>query len=86
MSQGVEGYAVGGGGEAFEASVVAAARFRIGRYEGAFGVIDWRAVCAKGDGAVAGGEKSERGLDGCEEFSGAGESVDVGAVFVTDPV
>ncbi len=86
LGQCVEGFAVGGGGEAFETLVVGAAGFRVLGVEFPIGVVDWWTVCAEGDGVIAGREEGGRGLDGGEEFAGAGEVVDIGAIFVADPV
>ncbi len=86
LCQGVEGFAVRGRGKPFKTLVVAAPGLGICGCDGSVGVVNRRTVCAEGDGTIARGEKGARGLDRGEKFSGAGEAVNVGTVFVTDPV
>ena len=86
LEHGVEVLAVGAGGEGFQALVVATAGggvFGFG-FEGR--VVDGWGGGVEAVGAVAEGDEGVRGADGFDHFTFFVELVDVGGVFVADPV
>lgn len=85
LQEGVEGGAVVGDSEAFEALVVVAAGLGVGGEHFAGGVVAGRGVGGEADGGVAAGDVGLGGADGELHFAVAAEFVDVGAVLVADP-